>query len=367
MAAVLDENGFESRIQVETIPGAKELVGFTIAERWELKRLLHEKPPESGGNFGTGYVAYDLKEKVERFVKVVDFRARLANISQLTAMLQIAQFEVEMHRHCARLSRVVRMIDHGQLFFVSSAGQEYSLLCLVLERGEGDIKSHVDFLPDRSPYWKLWVLRDVALAVTQIERANLAHNDIKPSNVIRFESKGPNHNIKLGDIGRAVTKQGTGPFDSLEWAGDPRHRPIETLYGLKETEFQNRHTAADAYMLGNLMSFLFAGVSLTERVVNSIPEEYRPGNYTGEYQKLLDIIRHAWTAIVQGQIAPTFPPELRNELTAILSSLTEPDPRVRGDLRARRGGMVGMDRIYAKLERLAHRALIHERVTTKVL
>ena len=357
------QEGFKHTIEVPTLPNAKELVGYVVADRWEFTTLQYETKPNTGGNFGVGYFVNDRVDRVERFIKVVDFRARLADISQLTALLQVANFEVEMHKYCVRMSKVVRMLEHGQLFFVTPDGREYSFLCLVLEKGEGDIKSHVNFLPDQSPYWKLWVLRDVALAATQIERGNLAHNDIKPSNVIRFESKGTEHNIKLGDIGRAVTKSGSGPFDGIDWAGDPRHRPIELMYGWKEPEFQNRHTAADAYMLGNLMSFLFVGASLTERIVNSLPAEHRPGVHQGSYEQVLDIVRHAWMTVVREQIAPSFPPEVRQELTALLLCLTDPDPRVRGDAAARRQGLVGMDRIHSKLELLAKRSLIHERVS----
>lgn len=357
-----NQDAFKSTIEVAKNPSAKELVGFVIEDRWEFTKLQHEAPPTSGGNFGVGYFAYDRIDEVERFIKVVDFRSRLADLSQLTALLQLANFEVDMHKYCARMTKVVRMLAHGQLFFRMPDGVEYSFLCLVLEKGEGDIKSHLDFLPAKSPYWKLWVLRDVALAATQIERGNLAHNDIKPSNVIRFDSKGTAHNIKLGDIGRAVTKSGSGPFDGLDWAGDPRHKPIETLYGWKEGEFQNRHTAADAYMLGNLMSFLFVGASMTERIVNSLPEKYRPGTYKGGYKQVLDVVRHTWNTIVKDQVAPAFPDDLRAELTNILVCLTNPDPQVRGNPAARLQGLLGMDRFHSKLELLAQRALIHERV-----
>lgn len=355
-----DDDGFKHVIAVESIPNAKDLVGFVIEDRWEITKLQYNTPPASGGNFGIGYFAYDRKDKVERFIKVVDYLARLADISQLTKLLQLAQFEVAMHKYCVRMSKVVRMIAHGQLFFKTASDSQYNFLCLVLEKGEGDIKDHVDYLPDKSPYWKLCVVRDVALAITQIERGNLAHNDIKPSNVIRFESKGTTHNIKLGDVGRVVTKEGNGPFDGEKWAGDPAHKPIEALYGWSESEFQNRNTAADAYMLGNLVSFLFVGASITERIVNSLPPEYRPGIYKGEYMQVLDVVRHAWNTVVTEQIAPFFPAKLRGEMTSILRCLTNPEPQGRGDLAARKQGLLGMDRIHSRLGRLVHQALIQE-------
>ena len=355
-------DGSKDEFEAPTFPTATELVGVTLAQRWELLRLLHASPPPSGGNFGVGYVALDRQDGIECFVKIIDFRSNLGDIGQLALMLQVAKFEVDMHQYCVRMSKVVRMLGHGQLFFRKPDGTEYSFLYLVLELGEGDIKSHVDYLPERSCYWKLWVLRDVALAIRQIELGQLAHNDVKPSNVIRFGSAGSKHNNKLGDIGRAVTKAGGGPYDGLLWAGDPRHKPIETLYGWKESEWMNRHTAADAYMLGNMIAFLFVGASMTERIVSSLPPNLRPGTYAGSYCQVLDVIRHVWTTVVQDQVAPTFPAELRSELTQLLLQLTDPDPLVRGDPSARRAGVLGLDRIHSRLERMAQRALLEERV-----
>ncbi len=361
-----EDDGFNDVQEVQKLPTVRELAGFTVMGQWELTGLLHDGPQESGGNFGVGYVAVDKASGLKRFVKAVDFRSRLHNPSQLAQLLQSAQFEVAAHKACVRMSKVVRMVAHGSLLFKlpQNAG-EYNFLCLVLELGEGDIKGHVDFRPDRSPYWKLWVLREIALAAVQIERGNLAHNDIKPSNVIRFPSKGDKHDIKLGDVGRVVTKAGLGPFDNMHWAGDPRHRPIETIYGWREPEWQNRRTAADAFMLGNLACFLFVGVSLTERVVNSLPPEYRPGTYQGAYRDILDIVRHVWSTVLNDQISPALPTEIRDELCNILRWLTEPDPALRGEPTARRRGTVGLDKIQSHFERLAQRAQIHERVRSQ--
>lgn len=355
---------FNSIHDVQQVPSVKDLVGTTVDGRWLLQELFHAGPQESGGNFGVGYIAQDFKDNKRRFVKVIDFRSRMSDIGQLQALLSNAQFEVAIHKACLRMSKVVRMVAHGQLAFRTPGSLDpYNYLCVVMELGDGDIKSHVDFTPDRSPYWKLWVLREVALAVSQMERGNLAHNDIKPSNVICFPSSGSQHSIKLGDVGRAVTKAGNGPFDSLLWAGDPRHRPIEVLYGWREQEWQNRRTSADAYMLGNLACFLFSGASLTERVLNSLPLSYRPGTFLGEYRSILDLIRHVWTTVLDEQVLPSVPEVIRTEIGEIIRCLTDPDPAVRGEPAARRAQAIGIDRVMNRLERLAHRAQVHERVT----
>ena len=363
-ATVQAYNGFTDVHEVEVRPQAEGLIGVVIYQRWRLERLLHAKPPETGGNFGVGYVATDLLEGDERFVKVIDYQRGINDPFRLADFLKEAEFEVIAHNACLRMSKVVRMIDHGKLVFRTKGDDSlYTYLCLVQEKGEGDIKSHIDFAPDRSTAWKLWVLRDVALAARQMELAHLAHNDIKPSNVIRFSNNGSREPIKLGDVGRIVTRNGSGPFDKAPWAGDPAHRPIEAEYGWQEPEWMNRCTAADAYMLGNLICFLFAGSSLTERITNSMPDEFKPGRLG--YRDALDLVRHTWNTVLTDQVLPSFPTGIRDKLGSIIRWMTDPDPSVRGEPSARRAGTIGFDRIVSHLERLALQAQVDERIKKK--
>ena len=364
-AVVPNDEGFKDFHEVAAFPDAEALVGVTIAKRWELVELLAKSPQDSGGVFGVGYRAHDLKDGVDRFVKVVDYRRKLEDPIRLVELLQEARFEVAAHKACLRMTKVVRMVDHGMLTFRKTDDDAlYSFLCLVQELGDGDIKTHVDYMPNQGVPWKLWVLRDVALAARQMENANLAHNDIKPSNVIRFENKDVRRPVKLGDVGRIVTKSGSGPHDEKQWAGDPRHKPIEVLYGWYEPEWTNRSTAADAYMLGNLICFLFVGASLTERIVSSLPAQYQPGKNL-MYRDVLDVVRHTWNTVLAEQVLPNVPIEIRKKLGNIIRWLTEPDPVVRGEPSARRAGTIGLDRIASHLERLALQAQIQERLQRK--
>lgn len=350
---------------VEKRPAAEDLAGVVISQRFRLERRLHISKQKSGGNFGVGYIATDLQAGHQRFVKVVDFRKRLHELDELREILDWAKFEVVMHQACLRMSKVVRMVAHGELAFLEPGVLEpYNFICVVMELGDGDIKDHLDYSPSGSSYWKLWVLREISLAVVQMERASLAHNDIKPSNIIRFPSVGDRHNIKLGDVGRAVTKDGVGPFDDWIWAGDPRHKPIETLYGYQEQEWQDRSTAADAYMLGNLACFLFAGASMTERVISSLPPDLRPGQFVGGYRQIIDVVKHAWNTILEEQIFPNIPGHSREELSLIIRWLTDPDPVIRGEPKARKAGGLGLERIHSRLERMSKYAQVQERMSS---
>lgn len=352
---------------VDEFPDQWSLVGFVAGERWLLERLMHDGYPETGGNVGTGYIARDQRTGRQAFVKAVDYMYWQRDPDKLAIALNQARFESDVLSYCGerRMSKIVQMYGSGLLEFERRRdAQIYSFLYIALELGEGDIKSHVDYCLAGSVYWKLCVLRDMALAISQLEKAHLAHNDVKPSNIIRFDTARALPSVKLGDLGRVVRKDGTGPYDAELWPGDPSHRPFEIRYGVQEPEWQNRRTAADAFMLGSLMSYLFAGVSLTERVENSLPRNYRSCTYAGDYRDILDVVRHTWALVLNEQIVPTFPAPIRDEMAEIMLCLTDPDPRVRGDRKARQqqGRPVGLERFHSRFDRLAKSMGVHERL-----
>ena len=70
-------DGFKVDIEVDVLPPAPSLTGFAIGERWQVLRLLHETPQETGGNFGVGYIVQDHVEKTECFLKLIDYPTTL--------------------------------------------------------------------------------------------------------------------------------------------------------------------------------------------------------------------------------------------------------------------------------------------------
>ena len=158
------------------------------------------------------------------------------------------------------MSQVVRLLDAEYVTPPAFAGDPMRrVFCLVMEVGQGDIRKHADFAIGASANWKLAVLKDVALALDQLHRADIAHLDVKPSNVLSFD----NGVRKLCDLGRVVRRAVPGPFDGSPWPGDLNYSPPEAWYGYAAPDWINRRVAGDAYLLGSLLYYLFVGISFS--------------------------------------------------------------------------------------------------------
>jgi hypothetical protein len=77
--------------------------------------------------------------------------------------------------------------------------------------------------------------------------------------------------------------------------------------------------------------------------------------------QLTDVLRQAQLKALAIHVFPTLPEfRYRHELEEMIINLTEPDPKKRGDRKARRGGIVGIDRFHQKLHRIAARVSFEE-------
>lgn len=343
------------------------LVGHTLCCGWKLVQIMSRAPGGTGGNFGVGYIAEKNGERA--FVKAIDFVDALSSgnpLKELADLTSRANFEREALEFCGikRMSKVVRLIAHE---YVSASNPMNQVSCLVLEFGEGDLRGKISSRTTQAASWKLAVLRDVALAIDQLHRNGIAHQDIKPSNVISIPTSLNREivDMKLGDLGRVIRKSTAGPYDELPWPGDFQYSPPERWYGLRPSEWQDKREASDAFMLGSLIFFLFTGVTVQLLLLPQLPELFKPDNWRGGYsQELILVLRDAQAKIISSSLKPNIPAQIADELIEIVRQLTEPDPKLRGDPKARRqiGHPVGMDRFHPRLLHLSNKASINERV-----
>src|SRR5699024_10639814 len=99
---------------------------------------------------------------------------------------------------------------------------------------------------DLDAVWALSMLYGASLGVFQLHQAEIAHQDLKPSNILVFS----NDLSKISDLGRASDKNNPFRWDDVLFAGDPNYAPIEIYFGMPATEFDHRY-AFDLYMLGS--------------------------------------------------------------------------------------------------------------------
>lgn len=354
---------------------AHQLEGLVLKSGWTIGQKRTKKPGMTGGTFCVGYTATRGGE--EAFVKAIDFVGALSQadpFAALTRLSQEAEWEKSILEHCVekKMSRIVRLLDHELVYPSGSEGDATKRVSvLVTEKGEGDLREKLDLIGTPAFSWRIYVLRDVGLALDQLHSSAIAHLDVKPSNVISIEASGSVNgaathavvpSMKLTDLARVVRRGSAGPWDSVPWPGDGRYMPPEKWYGFHLEEWRDERVASDAFMLGSLFVFLFLGLSMGSLYQHYLPEPFMPDNWAGGFDgELLDVLIRAQSQALAHDIAPALPEALRPELLAIVKELTHPDPRVRGDPKARRAGQVGVDRYHQRLLTLAKRLDLLER------
>lgn len=350
---------------------ANALTGITLVSGWTLVAKLSPGAGSTGGTFGICYVGERGKERA--FVKAIDFVGALSSPDPLTELAQLtsrANFERDALAYCGdrRMSKVVRLLGHEYVNPSASGDPMQRVSCLVMEIGDGDLRKQLNGAVSLPCSWSLSVLRDVALAIDQLHRAGVAHQDIKPSNVISMSAAALSKvDMKLSDLGRVVRKDVIGPYDSIAWPGDGQYMPPERWYGHRPTEWPDEREASDAYMLGSLIFFLFTGVPIQPLLIAKIPAQYLPQNWRGGFDDtIVTVLRDVQARVIAEHLQPVLPAELVDSLVAMAKDLTEPDPVRRGDPKARRGvgRPVGIDRFHQRLRELALRAAILEKVRT---
>jgi serine/threonine protein kinase len=216
--------------------------------------------------------------------------------------------------------------------------------------------------------WNLRTLHHVATGLMQLHRADIAHQDLKQSNVLHFPAgKG----AKISDLGRAVSKARSVWYDAHPWPGALAYAPPEVAYGFQQQEFNARRFAADMFLLGSLSTALFVGIPLNVLFYQELPQQFKPtilnGPYTGTFENVLPHLQDAYDRVM-ASVECCFPHNspYRESIVNFMRQWCDPDPRLRGHPVTRYeqgsgGNVYSLERYVSSLPNLAARAAIYER------
>jgi serine/threonine protein kinase len=187
---------------------AEMLEGMKLDSGWDVVEKIIKRPNATGGFFSTGYRVRHQDGK-EGFLKAMDYSNAFDNPDPKLASLLLNQmtdaylFEKELCDRCRDqcLRRVVHAIASGTV--KTNPKDKHSIVeYLIFELADGDVRLHLDTHAQLDLAFTLRTLHNVAAALNQLHLADIAHQDLKPSNVLVFAR------TKISKIGDLVLGQG---------------------------------------------------------------------------------------------------------------------------------------------------------------
>ena len=272
------------------------LAGMTLDDGTIVVRRLDSGPNATGSAFSVGYLVR-LTDGREAFLKAIDFSQALSAADparELQAMTEAFNFERDILAKChdERLDYVVHAVHDGKTL-VPSMPDGGVVQYLVFELADGDVRSQMQVSQQFDVAFSLRALHNIAVGMSQLHASDIAHQDVKPSNVLIFGDKS-----KLGDLGRASRKGFFPPHEAATVAGDPRYAPPELAYGFEDPDWSRRRLGCDLYHLGSMIVFFATGVGTTELLSVEIDPSLWPAKWGGTYDAVLPYVRDAFGRVL---------------------------------------------------------------------
>lgn len=310
----------------------ESLENQVTASGWTVTKKI-STPLGSGGNFCARYEVESSEGKVA-FLKAMDLASVMHDINRVKETVDSYIFEQNVLKQCAgqRMTKVVTPLDMGALKNPNFPQGMNTVYYIIFEMAEGDLrKKHLE-VEDSERTWlsAFKALHHAAVGIKQLHKAEIAHQDIKPSNVLAFD----NNEFKVSDLGRVVDKKGDSPFANLYFPGDGGYRPIEMFWGVSSDEFLHR-LSCDMFMVGSLIYHLFEDVQINSVILD---ESRRFHNQITmlDYATALPFIMSAFHSILdkfQEKCRSKFGDKIANLLVTALKEMCHPDPALRGNLK----------------------------------
>lgn len=316
---------------------AENLEGLDLDGGWHVDKLLKRPTQGTGGYSSFSYVASN-KEGVKAFLKALDFSAALGEEDPARSMYYLTSaYDVErnlLHK-CKdkKLRRVVVPLADGTAKVPGNFGLLGNVPYLIFAMATGDIRSEVARWKRFDLAWALRSLHHSATGLQELHGIGIAHQDVKPSNVLVFPVEGS----KLTDLGSASQVGYPSRSDKKVVPGDVSYATPEQWYGWSQSpDFSNRYLV-DLYRLGGLIFFFFAGCSATDAIQLKFSIKYGKEFTRSDFVGDLPYMQHAFEEAINDlrALVQKAALDLTDEIVMIAQQLCDPDPRRRGDPIAR--------------------------------
>ena len=323
---------------------------------WKVIEKVPKSPAATGGTFSVGYIVINKSGK-RAFLKALDFSEALRQpnttivLQSLTSTFNYERMLLDQCRS-KNLDRVAVSIDDGEI----PAGVLNLALpvpYLIFELAEGDVRSKLDLSQRFELAFCLRALHQCTTGIRQLHSIKVAHQDLKPSNVLVFDDA----DARVSDLGRSALQGMTSPIENERIPGDRTYAPPELLYSYVSPDWRIRRLACDLYQVGSLAVFFFTKISITAMWHKFLDQSFWPKNWGQTYNDVLPHVRNAHD-LTYLEFEKQIPGEIRGRLSESVRQLCEPDPLVRGHPNNKAGGNdpYSLERYISRFDHLARLA-----------
>jgi serine/threonine protein kinase len=308
------------------LPLASRLLGKKVG-RWNVIEKHSKIEGDNSGFWSTCYTVKD-DDGTLGFLKAYNYTYAFSiagSADLLKFMTENFTYERDLLKFCGehRMRRVVTAIDSGE-YRVS--GEVLPVPYLVFEIADGNLKVHPSMTAPNMA-WKLQAFHGVLIGLSQLHARKIAHQDIKPSNILIFGKA----YSKLSDLGNATQFENESKnWSSSGHCGDYRYAPIELLYNYCSSDWETRRVGADLFMVGGILTFMVTGSNFLSLLLARLPESYQHDKFGGTFEQAKPFLINAYEETLDA-IRPHIPERIREELIQVIAELCQPTPEQRGN------------------------------------
>ena len=338
---------------------AHMLQGLTLDGGWIVSESLQKTYAGTGGNFSVGYLVSKPTGE-QGFLKALDISRAMTShdpAREIQYLTEAFNYERDVLEKCRekRLGRVVYAIDSGKVM-VNGFGNFGAVQYLIFERADGDVRRHLDFSQQFDLAWILRTLHHIATGLKQLHGQGVAHQDVKPSNILIFDKI----SSKLADLGRSATQGVSCPHSHMPLPGDPNYAPPNQFYGYILNDWSRQRYGSDAYLLGSMIVFFFTGVSMTALIKRHVVQSQLSSDFARDLPYWINAFGLAvqdFEHALADKLGDQFK-EIREALVNLVRELCFPDPEKRCDTKSRSAGSLMLERYVSRFDLLARKSEI---------
>jgi len=343
---------YNLEIKMSSIIPVDNLLGLTLENDWKVIEKITENPKGTGGSFSSGYKVK--KADKVAYLKALDFSEAFGSLDpprRLQELTEAYNFERDLLIKCRdrKLSKVIHPLCDGSIQVPGLPEGIGRVYYLIFDLADGDIRYVKDTFKKLNIAFVFRSLHNTAVGLEQLHKIEIAHQDLKPSNVLVFKDES-----KITDLGRAADKNNGFVYDSIEMPGDRNYSPIEQYYKFHFSGDFTEKYAGDMYLLGSLFFFFFTGMTATQTFFLKTRSLHI--KLTNVFTQDLPELKYVFNEMLRDffvTISKIMNNKNSSETINLIKTLCFPDPRERGEST---GNRYSLERTISKLDLLARRA-----------